>query len=289
MSRLRWLLAHPSFRARPLRTIMGILYWECTRLRRRPVVLRFDEDLDLIVEPCDGVGRLISYFGMQDPVEFQVIDCLLRPDDCVLDVGANVGSYALFCAKRVASGHVWAIEADPSTFRKLRANIILNGFDDRVTCLQAAASDQAGAVYLDQNSDSAKRQALSTPPLSASAVGVRSLCIDDSDDLMRAEINFLKMDIEGHEPNALRGMSRMFTHHPPEIVFIETRLNFEYILSFLARRGYCVFTLKKCGEEWLATKPMENQLNTWAFHESFAKEGFRRMNIHHPEVLSSPA
>lgn len=68
-----------------------------------------------------------------------------KPDDQVVDVGAQIGCFAVACLERGA-GHVWAFEPDPDSFKLLLHN--LQRFDSsRWTARQAAVwrSDQPSA------------------------------------------------------------------------------------------------------------------------------------------------
>jgi hypothetical protein len=55
----------------------------------------------------------------------------LAPGDYFIDAGANVGTWSLLAALH-AQASVLAIEPAPDTLRVLRANIALNGLEDRV-------------------------------------------------------------------------------------------------------------------------------------------------------------
>lgn len=74
--------------------------------------------------------------------EFQTVEWLRRvvkPGACVIDVGANVGQMTLEAAHLVGpTGRVIAIEPAPGNVRVLRRHVIENGFENRVTIIEAA-------------------------------------------------------------------------------------------------------------------------------------------------------
>lgn len=74
----------------------------------------------------------------------------------VIDVGANVGAYALLAAKRVAPyGHVLAFEAAPQTHRFLVENIRRNGFSN-VRAELLAPGNVLGLLTFTERSDFGK-------------------------------------------------------------------------------------------------------------------------------------
>ncbi|MDI6719201.1 MAG: FkbM family methyltransferase [Methanomicrobiales archaeon] len=122
----------------------------------------------------------------------------IRPDDVVLDIGANAGAFCIRAARRAR--HVFAVE--PVTADLLRSNIALNGV--RVPVLEGALGD--GGVR--EISWGGRTVSARTYPLRE----LRSLA---------GGCDFLKCDCEGGEwsivPAELAGIRRieMELHVPP--------------------------------------------------------------------------
>ena len=137
----------------------------------------------------------------------------IKPGCTVLDVGANIGVYTLLAAKRGA--RVFAIEADPQNAEMLRRNIHLNGFDDRVTVFPIAVSEQEGVVTLFRSKGNSGRSNLfsGTDPVRVSCRTIDSLELPP--------IDVCKMDIEGSELSALRGMEATIRKSPGMKLLIE--------------------------------------------------------------------
>src|SRR5438067_5173048 len=79
--------------------------------------------------------------------DFQEFDTILwlrqvvRPGDCVLDVGANVGQMTLEAALLAGpTGRVFAIEPGPGNVRLLQRHLEANGLADRVEVIPAACA-----------------------------------------------------------------------------------------------------------------------------------------------------
>jgi methylase of polypeptide subunit release factors len=101
----------------------------------------------------------VSATAWVDPSPFReelFIAKVLKRGDIYVDVGANIG--ALACKAASMGCEVYAFEAHPRTFRFLKGNIRLNGFDN-VVAINKALSDKSGTVrFSDLYSDEARRR-----------------------------------------------------------------------------------------------------------------------------------
>jgi FkbM family methyltransferase len=78
--------------------------------------------------------------------DYDVPACPLRPNDSVIDIGANQGFFSCYAASRGA--RVYAFEPSPESFKRLRSNVEVNGFSSLVTMSQAAVSTESGKATL---------------------------------------------------------------------------------------------------------------------------------------------
>jgi FkbM family methyltransferase len=75
----------------------------------------------------DQIQSRIFFFGVWEPAISGYISAALNPGDTFIDVGANVGYYSLLASKLVGrKGHVFALEASPTIFGQLKANLARN-------------------------------------------------------------------------------------------------------------------------------------------------------------------
>ena len=160
---------------------------------------------------------------------------LIQPGMVILDVGAHVGYYTrLFAALTGASGQVIAFEPHPRTHRVLQAN---TRHLPNVSALQAAAAEAAGTAelydYLMMSASGSLQYdesiaALEQAQMNATDVAprrqanfkmrqyrVQTVAIDQCLLEMGIEqVDLVKMDIEGAEMSALRGMKGTVAHSP---------------------------------------------------------------------------
>jgi FkbM family methyltransferase len=150
----------------------------------------------------------------------------LRPGDCYVDVGANVGMLALRAATLVGdTGRVIAIEAHPRTYQFLADNVSLNEFGS-MQVIQRAVGDADGAVtFSDYLSDDQNHVVIGGAGV---AVPVQRL-----DDLIPdGPIALLKVDVEGFELPVFRGA--------PAVLARTRVILFESWDQHAARYGYAV-------------------------------------------------
>ncbi len=169
------------------------------------------------VEAWDVLSQLGS--GAFEPYEAQLFDAILRRGMRVIDLGANIGYYTFLAARSIGpTGHVYAFEPDPRTAPYLRRNVARNAARN-VSVIEAAASDRSGEAVFRQSgkaSHSGLHHTMSErAPIAVSVVTSRV------DDHVQGDVDVVKMDIEGEEPAALRGMARILSSSPALRLFIE--------------------------------------------------------------------
>jgi FkbM family methyltransferase len=142
----------------------------------------------------------------------------VRPGDIVWDIGANEGLYTEKFAQRVEpSGHVVAFEPSPRNVALLRTRFTGS---NRVTIYPVALADRAGTATFYANgssngtTDSLVERAAGAIP---HQVEVRS----GDEFLLRFPPNVIKIDVEGFEPEVLRGLREVLVSPALRSVLIE--------------------------------------------------------------------
>ena len=175
--------------------------------------------------------------------EIRFVRAWLQPGMRVVDVGANYGVYTLAAALRVgAAGRVWAIEPTPQCAAFLRRSLELNGCR-QVQLIETVVSDRRGSVRFALKALS-ETNAVAAPGEAAVELPARTL--DElAGELGWSAVDFLKLDVEGHELQAVGGGARFLREHSP-LVMIEVQANgtFDHApLERLAALGYAAYRL----------------------------------------------
>ncbi len=135
----------------------------------------------------------------------------VKPGDVVVDVGAHIGRYTLLAAR--AASRVVAVEPDPSNFSVLSTNIRINGFSN-VVALPLALSRDPGRRQLYPAGGSNRGTSSLEPACrggiaidwAPAPVDVDCETLDHlADSLALRSVDWLKIDVEGHEVAVLEG------------------------------------------------------------------------------------
>ncbi len=154
--------------------------------------------------------------------ETSVFAQALEPGMTVLDIGAHIGYYALLAATKVGpNGRVIAYEPEPSNFALLSKNISVNNLKN-VTPVNAAAADKAGTREFFIEKYNKGHHSFGKTGTAARSIKVRT---EIPDDTLKAKgiqkIDVIKIDIEGAEPIALRGLANTIAENPDILIFTE--------------------------------------------------------------------
>jgi FkbM family methyltransferase len=141
-----------------------------------------------------------------NPDEYRAFREAVRPGMTALDVGANVGAYALLLGQWVGStGSVHAFEPAPQAFEGLIKHIDLNGLREIVHPVPTAVGASASAAaLLVSGAHGESRLAAASDSISAT-IAVPVTTIDEYCGLHRLTPGFIKIDVEGAELDVLRG------------------------------------------------------------------------------------
>lgn len=201
----RILLHRPNQRLRRRR-------WES--LKGRGALVANVDGVKLKLNPGDaGLSAELALYGRHEPHATSLLLAQVTRGMTILDVGANLGYYAIQESVRVGpTGRVIAVEPAPVTFALLRENAALNECHN-VELHQAAVSDKAGEadLYVGAHANVSR---LGERPDYIDKVTVPTHRIDD---LLAHEphLDIIRMDIEGHEIHALPGMLDTIDRYRP--------------------------------------------------------------------------
>lgn len=179
--------------------------------------------------------------------ELRFLRRLIRPGQKAIDIGANVGVYALTLARLVGpTGHVWAFEPASSTANLLAAGAAANNFTN-LEILREALSSAPGTAQLSLNENSELNELVRAGRPGSTTEIVSCVTLDDAmSEHGWQDIDFVKIDAEGEETNILRAGARFLATESPLIQFEikegTGRLNLDLIERF-SELGYNSYRL----------------------------------------------
>ena len=128
-----------------------------------------------------------------------------RRETVILDLGANVGFFALYAARKAPHAHIYSAEPVPSTFRRLLHHLEWNGLSDHVTALNFAMSGATGTGFIAREDVPAgQKRLLSKYDSRAAELSVQCRTLESIfDDQKLEQVDLAKVDIEGSEYEVL--------------------------------------------------------------------------------------
>jgi FkbM family methyltransferase len=142
---------------------------------------------------------------------------LISPDGVVLDLGANHGSHTIFFGAVMKARLVHAFEPQARLADILRVSVMLNGLDN-VIVHQAAVGAKSGRVSLASQNEENSGMAAFRPDHRHGDIPM--VAIDDV--VTEMPVTGVKIDVEGMQMPALRGMARTIRRDRP-VIWIELR------------------------------------------------------------------
>jgi FkbM family methyltransferase len=148
-----------------------------------------------------------------ESAETELVKNQINKGDIVVDMGANVGYYTLIFAGLVGkNGKVFAFEPDRDNFALLSKNVKENKFDN-VILVNKAVSDKNGKTKLYLSEENKGDHRIYDSGENRDSVMVDVVCLNDFLNEYKHKIDFIKMDIQGAEGNAIKGMTNFIENN----------------------------------------------------------------------------
>jgi FkbM family methyltransferase len=214
--------------------IFNLLVWIVGKKTRDNYTMSVDyEGAKLLIRPF-VFSEIIMVSGRWEPFVKQILDKEAKDDDVMVDVGANIGIYAIPYAKKLNT--VIAFEPHPTSSEMLEKSIDLNHLHN-VELIKRPVGDSKKKVSFD----------LTTAPGHA-GINIKSHEVEsvleietiELDTVLSREkrIDWLLIDVNGFEVSVLNGARTILQIHSPKII-IELRLyNIDKVKEILTSEGY---------------------------------------------------
>jgi FkbM family methyltransferase len=187
---------------------------------------------------------------------------LIRPNDVVFDVGANIGLYVRFMVQQFGAGKVIAFEPMSQNQALLLQNTRLGNCQDRVTVVAAALADYDGTDefqtddissasgtlnVVSQGGPSQARRQYGLPPISETVTVARLDTMVEGGTVPAPSV--IKVDVEGAEERLLRGAVQTLEKHSPRLAIeLHGTEEARKVVRFLLDIGYSLFGFINTGE-----------------------------------------
>ena len=208
-----------------------------------------------IIIENDLIGQFILRHGIWEGHLANIYSQLINETDVILDAGANIGFHTVQFAR--FGKKVYAYDPQPTIFNLLSANILFNGATDKVEQFRLGLSDKPGSIRMEPVNKFDQ-------PNGMHNFGGRGLTNDETGEesvelvTFDKDVDVIKIDIQGSEIYAFKGMEQMIDRCQPWIMFenYEDGENDKKVLDFLLNKGYVIYRLmNNLNEDCFAFKP----------------------------------
>lgn len=222
------------------------------------IIRNFDSNLLLWVDRSKVMGASIYWTGFHEYRELLFLHDFLRKEMVLLDVGANIGEYSVFAAKRLTKGKVVAFEPVPALRQILHENIEMNQFAN-VIVNPFGLSDASGSFpiyFVGENENEGQATFFPGEIQNQRSVNAELKKLDDEwGQLSLNRLDFIKMDIEGSELRALLGARNVITRFRPfimleisEVTYRSAGYSLEDVSDYFKAINYRHFAIDKMGK-----------------------------------------
>lgn len=249
-----WYLARYMYRNYGVMTFLrGVLFYIYRKLKRYGLDISQQHILQVngykisIIPNDEGISAALSIFKIHEPLTTKIISKVLKIGMFCIDIGSNIGYYALLESKIVGeTGKVIAIEPSPINFKYLEINSKLQKPNNIETYNFAVAQTDATVKFLiNEKSNWSKVLENSndiTQDTSVISVPAKQLDTFFSEKKI-PKLDFLRMDVEGYELNIYNGARKTIQNFKPSLLievhrhFLGLRKTKEFLL-LLKDDGY---------------------------------------------------
>ena len=207
------------------------------------------------LNPADRT--LISSYaqlGQYESTTTSLLSRILAPGMNVLNIGANIGYFAIIMSGMVGPGKIFAFEPLPDNVTILKKNIRQNNISN-IQVIPKAASDVSGQATLHVAPSAVHNYLSETHDSGLDKITVESVSIDDFEQMYDIRPDLVLMDAEGSEKRILDGMTstilknpdmQIITEYNPHMLEITGTSNREF-LDACTGFGFSIYDIDESG------------------------------------------
>ncbi|RYE13200.1 MAG: FkbM family methyltransferase [Rickettsiales bacterium] len=224
--------------------------------------------------PKDYISGQIIFNKNYEPISLNLaIELLSNSDGVFVDVGANLGLYSSIILKAFGEKRIIAIEPEVNNFIMLNNNIALNTLDqNKITTLNIAIGATSKLIELESpvvNNNGTFRVVINSSNTDITKKYYPMMALDTVfKSLNIKNISLMKIDIEGYEMEALKGIDWDSEYKPQNILMefsdyvSRTGTSAQEILQYLIEKGYQPYSVDKVPYSTSHKLPEDNLLFT---------------------------
>jgi len=191
-------------------------------------------------------------FAAPSPVSKKMLkeflkDFDINKNDVVLDIGAHIGIFSIFAAKKAKNGKIYSFEPLKNNYILLKKNLKINGIKNVIPINKAVSNKTSKKMINISNSNTGSSSFVLDEHSGSIIVQTTSLQKIISDHKL-TKINFLKMDVEGAEyeilSNCTKNVLKKIDKISMEVHPLDKNNNEKTLKIFLEKNGFKVIIVR---------------------------------------------
>jgi len=166
-----------------------------------------------------GIFQSYGFERIHEKATTNLFKKIVKNGNVVVDLGSNIGYFTLLAAKLVGqAGTVYSFEPEPKNFGYLKKNVEINNYKN-VVAVQRAVSDKKGKIPLFVCSYDAGHHTINQYSgieayrrgrhSEKKSIDIEATTLDDFFQGKENSIDLIKLDVQGAEALALKGMDKI--------------------------------------------------------------------------------
>lgn len=214
------------------------------------------KNFQLVIFSFDHIGLSINLDGRYENSQLNLLEQFITKKmknsnkQIALDIGANIGNHSLFLSKYFEK--VYSFEPNPITFDVLSINTKYLADKKNIITYNFGLSDIENELPFIVNSDNiggSKIISLDSKSSNPKKLLIKVKKADDIDILLKENISLIKIDVEGHEINSLKGAEKIIVKNKPVILFEQGSEEIidkkSEVIEYLSGHNYSFYTMKQ--------------------------------------------
>jgi FkbM family methyltransferase len=167
------------------------------------------------------ISEALRRDGVWEPFETTLVQQFLKPGDCFLDAGANIGYFTVIAAACVGDeGMVYAFEPEPRNHALLLQNIEANGFGGRVVAAELALAASPGVAQLHLHPENLGDHQLYSGDDSRQVIAIEQVAGAAYLQERCQRLDLVKIDTQGSEQQVVEALLPLLQRSGPTLKMI---------------------------------------------------------------------
>ena len=209
----------------------------------------------LVIFSFDHIGLTLNLEGRYENQSLLLVEEFIKKkipcakDKTALDIGANIGNHSIFLGNYFKN--VYAFEPNPVTYEVLKINCAFAAEYKNIMPVNNGLSDREGILpfYINRSNIGGSHIIDVKHEAIKDAIQINVKTLDQLNDLKDARVALIKIDVEGHELNVLKGAKDIISKNMPAILFEQSAPEIingsSSVIKYLEDLGYEFFIIKK--------------------------------------------